>query len=102
MTWALTICERRWYITAGLFAGYGATLIFQQEGDVIMKILSMLVLVAALFVGSTGCSTPAYSARERDQQIARNWNYEGAQMVDDFDHLLLLRPSSRLTIWNVR
>jgi hypothetical protein len=34
--------------------------------------------------------------------IARNWDYEGKQLVDDFDSAMLLRPSSRLTIWNVR
>ncbi|HLL90170.1 MAG TPA: hypothetical protein VK324_12795 [Tepidisphaeraceae bacterium] len=65
--------------------------------------LALLVVAAGslLSVGS-GCATPAYSAEERNQQIARNWEYESKQMVDDFDHLLLLRPASRLTIWNVR
>jgi len=68
--------------------------------------LSLLVTLGALI---TGCArpgelgyTPAYTARERDQQIARNWDYEGKQIVDDWDHFWLLRPASSLTIWNVR
>jgi len=72
-----------------------------------MKVLALLSLV---FLSSlmAGCgqnrwgSTPAYTASERDQQIARNWNYEGGQMVDDWDSFWLLRPASTLTIWNVR
>ena len=34
--------------------------------------------------------------------IGRNISYEAGQMQDDIDHTLLLRPASRLTIWNVR
>jgi hypothetical protein len=34
--------------------------------------------------------------------IARNWDYEGKQLMDDVDMALLLRPASHLTIWNVR
>ena len=74
-----------------------------------MKKLALLIGVAVLGSMMTGCArpgelgwTPAYTARERDQQIARNWDYEGKQLIDDVDHLLLLRPASRLTIWNVR
>lgn len=59
------------------------------------------LLAAALFVNA-GCGTPGYSPLERNQMIARNWDYEIKQASDDFDYLLLLRPSSRLTIWNVR
>ena len=69
------------------------------------KLLSVLMLmcVAALPLVSGGClTTPAYSAGERYQQIFRNWDYEGKQGVDDWDHIALLRPASRLTIWNVR
>ena len=46
--------------------------------------------------------TPAYSTREGFDQIARNWDYEGKQAVDDLDHYLLLKPASRLTIWSIR
>ena len=76
-----------------------------------MKSLSLLavVLAAALIGGCSGgnarhemFATPAYSASERNQLIARNWNYEGAMLMDDVDSLLLLRPASRLTIWHVR
>lgn len=59
-----------------------------------------LLFAAGLFSG--GCSTPAYDWPERHAQILRNWDYEGKQMTDDFDHIFLLRPSSRMTIWNVR
>ena len=51
---------------------------------------------------TTGCATPGYTAEERNQLIARNWDYEIRQASDDFDHVLLLRPASRLTVWNVR
>jgi hypothetical protein len=46
--------------------------------------------------------SPGHTARERHRMIARNWDYEGKQLVEDIDHILLLRPASRLTIWNVR
>jgi hypothetical protein len=66
------------------------------------------LVACALFVMS-GCArpfeigwTPAYTARERGDMIARNWDYEGKQMMDDIDYVLLLRPASHLTIWNVR
>ena len=67
------------------------------------------VVCGLSLIGGIGCArpfelgyTPAYTAHERDQQIARNWDYEGKQLVDDFDHALLLRPAGRMTIWNVR
>ena len=59
-------------------------------------------LVAGFAFVSSGCHTPVYTPTERRQQIARNWDYELKQATDDWDSLLLLRPSSRLTIWNVR
>ena len=67
-----------------------------------MKKVLLLAFVAGSTFFSTGCATPAYSPTERRQQIARNWDYEGRQATDDWDHILLFRPSSRLTIWNVR
>jgi carbonic anhydrase len=67
-----------------------------------MKKVLLLVSVAGSMFVSPGCATPAYSPTERRQQIARNWDYEGRQATDDWDHILLLRPASRLTIWNVR
>ena len=68
-----------------------------------MKRFFLSTLLAGLMLlTSTGCATPAYTAKERDAQIARNWRFEGSQIVDDFDHILLLRPSSRLTIWHLQ
>ncbi|WP_428937385.1 hypothetical protein [Fontivita pretiosa] len=67
----------------------------------------MALVVLALLMG--GCArpfevgwSPAYSARERHQQIARNWDWEGKQLVDDIDRALLLRPMGHLTIWHLR
>ena len=65
------------------------------------KMLFALVLLAGGLT-STGCATPAYSGHERFQMIARNINFEGAQIEDDIDSLLLLRPAGRLTIWHIR
>lgn len=70
--------------------------------------LSGLTLFAATVLG--GCttppidwgSTPAYSSSERGRMVWRNWNNEGAQIADDVDSALLLRPQSRMTIWHVR
>lgn len=45
---------------------------------------------------------PAYSSKERFNQTFRNWGFEGQQMMEDIDHLLLLNPPSRLTNWHVR
>jgi hypothetical protein len=68
-----------------------------------------LLLVGLLALVAGGCAlpfeigwSPAYTARERHHMIARNWDYEGKQLIDDLDSALLLRPSSRLTLWNVR
>jgi hypothetical protein len=57
----------------------------------------------------TGCArpfeigwSPAYTTGERMNQIARNWDMEGKMVVDDIDHILLLRPMSGLTLWHIR
>jgi hypothetical protein len=81
---------------------------FAFNGRKTMKAL-VLIGLAGLSLGIVGCArpgeffyTPAYTAQEHGQQIARNWDYEGKQAMDDLDHLLLLNPPSRLTIWSVR
>lgn len=51
---------------------------------------------------SSGCATPAYSAAERSKMIQRNFDYNGAQAVDDWDDLFLLRPASHMTVWAVQ
>ena len=73
------------------------------------KCLVVVGMLAMLVGGVVGCArpfeigwSPAYTARERHHMIARNWDYEGKQLIDDVDSVLLLRPASRLTIWNVR
>jgi hypothetical protein len=71
-------------------------------------VICALVGAAAMMCGgcsmffSSGFATPAYSGHERGQLIARDQNYEWRQAQDDIDHVLLLRPASSLTIWNVR
>jgi hypothetical protein len=47
-------------------------------------------------------ATPGLTSQERAQAISRDQDYDGKMMIDDFDHLFLLRPASQLTIWNVR
>ena len=68
---------------------------------------ALVALIGTVLSG--GCArpweigwTPAYSTEERFGLIARNWDYEGKQAMDDIDSALLLRPASRLTIWHVR
>jgi hypothetical protein len=67
-----------------------------------MKYVVLLGGVVGLLLCAGGCSTPGYSAEERNQQIVRTYNYEGAQMVDDIDDVLLMRPPGHLTIWYVQ
>ena len=74
----------------------------------IHRLVALSILAVGGLIG-TGCArpneigyTPAYTTKERGDQVARNWDYEGKQMQDDIDHVLLLRPASHLTIWNVQ
>ena len=67
-----------------------------------MKKLALMIILSGLTTLATGCATPAYSAGERAQMIGRNWDYEWRQAQDDIDAVLLLRPASHLTVWNVR
>ena len=66
-----------------------------------MKAICLALLLAGSMF-SVGCATPAYSAHERGQLISRNWGMEERQMNDDIDTVLLLRPASRMTLWDVR
>jgi hypothetical protein len=73
-----------------------------------MKMSATLAVVAGVgMLGAmilTGCAagpTPAYTGDERAAQIGRNWDFEWEQLADDTDNVLLLRPSSTLTQWNV-
>jgi len=80
-----------------------------NEGVAMKKVATALLLTVCGLLMSTGCArpfewgySPAYTAQERHEMIARNWDYEGKQIFDDIDHALLLRPSGNLTMWNVR
>jgi hypothetical protein len=66
-------------------------------------LLGLLVVLGSLTLGGVGgCATPAYSAHERGQMIARNWGYEWRQISDDVDTILLLRPGGTLTLWHIQ
>ena len=67
-----------------------------------MKKLLLLGIVAGSMWFSAGCATPAYSPDERQAQINRNIDYEGKQCIDDIDNVILMRPATHLTIWNLR
>lgn len=76
-----------------------------------MKKLSVvaLIVVASGLSLATGCArpgemgyTPALTTKERVNEIARGWDNDGKMMQDDIDSVLLLRPESRLTPWNLR
>ena len=47
-------------------------------------------------------ATPAYSGTERGELISRNIELEWRMLNDDIDTVLLLRPLSGMTIWNVQ
>lgn len=68
-----------------------------------MRTLALIGLLAGALL-TTGCfGDPGYSGVERNEMIIRNYNYEGGMLVDDFDsQVLMARPSSTLTYWNVR
>ena len=67
-----------------------------------MKKWLLLSIVAGSMCLSTGCATPAYTPDERQAQINRNIDYEGKQMIDDIDNVILMRPATHLTLWNLR
>jgi hypothetical protein len=67
-----------------------------------MRIFLLIGLLACTAMFGGGCSGMAYSQEERHAQIARTWDIDGRQLVDDIDSALLLRPPSRMTIWHVR
>jgi hypothetical protein len=73
-----------------------------QTASPIAKKFALVSLSLVAIAAATGCETPAYSAKERGQQIARNWNMEGKMLTDDVDNALLLRPMTTLSRWNIR
>ena len=78
-----------------------------------MKTLSYMALLLGVVVLGAGCAetrlgkfdplaTPAYSSLERSDLIAHSIVTDWQEAQDDFDEVLLLRPSSQNTIWHVR
>lgn len=67
-----------------------------------MKKLVLLTVVLGGAMILAGCDAPGYTASERFQIIGRNWGWEYSQVNDDIDELLLLRPASHLSDWNLQ
>ncbi len=67
-----------------------------------MKKFVCLAVVSVGMLLVVGCDTPGYSGAERFQRIGRNWAWEGEQINDDIDTILLLRPADHLSEWNVQ
>jgi hypothetical protein len=80
-----------------------------------MKTLFIALLLGGLACLSTGCATPAYSGGlpsvkfpeerltgEHANLYVRNMMFDWKQLGDDWDSLLLLDPSSRLSKWQLR
>lgn len=78
-----------------------------------MKTLSYMALLLGVVALGAGCAeerfgdfdplaTPAYSGVERGDLIAHSVHTDWQEAQDDIDEVLLLRPSSQMTIWNVR
>ena len=65
------------------------------------RVALLLVLVGGLFA-TTGCETPAYSARENMQNVTRNYGIDLRQTTDDWNFLWLQDRPSRLTPWGVQ
>mgnify|MGYP001226897430 CR=1 FL=1 len=82
-------CDRNWDVTST-----------GNRKAKVMKTRVAAILLSAVLLGSIGCSTPAYSGMERAQIIKRGWIHDWAQLQDDIDHLLLLRPASKMSVWN--
>ncbi|MGA3066754.1 MAG: hypothetical protein ABSF29_07905 [Tepidisphaeraceae bacterium] len=65
-----------------------------------MKLL--LCLTSLLLLSLGGClEPPGYSTKQRFDQIGNSAGYDLQMMNDDVDQVLMLRPSSHLTDWNV-
>ncbi|HET6251952.1 MAG TPA: hypothetical protein VFE47_29980 [Tepidisphaeraceae bacterium] len=69
-----------------------------------MKAFALIGLLSCAALFTTGCfGDPGYSGSERNDRILRNYNYEGGQIVDDFDeNVIMSQPASSLTHWNVQ
>ena len=70
----------------------------QREGRTMKKIALLSVSIFGV-CAFAGCATPGYSAKERGQQISRNFDMEEKMAQDDIDDVLLLRPMTQLSRW---
>lgn len=67
-----------------------------------MRKLACLLLLAGGAFGIGGCASPAYTGGENLARTLRTWDYENKQMIDDLDDVMLFRPASHATVWNLR
>ena len=67
-----------------------------------MRKLACLLLLAGGAFGLGGCASPAYTGGENLARTLRTWDYDNKQMIDDIDSVMLFRPPSRSTLWNLR
>jgi hypothetical protein len=71
------------------------------RGAIAMKKIVLIATAGLMTFLATGCSTPAYSGKERFNMITRNIDMEFKMLQDDIDHALLLRPVSSMSKWHV-
>jgi len=62
---------------------------------------AMLVVLGLSALFSSGCATPAYTWDENVGRISRNWVYENQVMFDDIDSVMLFRPVTKMSIWDL-
>lgn len=79
----------------------------------VLKTLAAAVLLCAPALIGLGCAdqsktvtdtdwVPGYSLAENGERVNRYIKYDAEQFMDDVDRdLFMLRPSSKLTWWNV-
>jgi hypothetical protein len=63
---------------------------------------ALLGVMSLLLLALGGClEPPGYSTQQRFAQIGNAQGYNLQMLNDDVDNVLLLRPASHLTDWNV-
>ena len=85
---------------------------YMKTPAVLKTLAAALLIGAPALLGLGGCAdsttvqnndwVPGYDLAENGQRIGRYEKYDAEQFMDDVDRdLFMLRPSSKLTWWNV-
>jgi hypothetical protein len=86
---------------------------FMKTPAVLKTLAAVVLLGAPALLGLGGCAdnkntvtdtdwVPGYSFVENGQRVNRYYHYDAEQFMDDVDRdLFMIRPSSKLTWWNV-